>query len=313
MRKQTAKTIYVTGHKKPDTDSICSAIAYTGFLRKKGKKAIAVRLGKINPETKFVLNYFKVKPPQFLSSAQGKKIILLDHNERTQTPDNIEKAEIVEVIDHHKISFEYDYPISFHTEPIGSTCSIIAKKYFNDKKVKMSNKIAGILLSGILSDTVVFRSPTTTREDIKIAKKLARTAKIKNLKEFGMEIKKKKANLAGLSAEKIIYSDFKTYKFGKIKLGGGQVEVVDLDEVEKREKELLEKIKELAKKGHYDLFILMATDIIKKASKLLFWEKKNYVKKAFGKKPKNNTLYLKGVMSRKKQIIPPLTKIFSKN
>ena len=307
------KTIYIVGHKKPDSDTICSALAYAHFLRKKGKKAVAARTGKINPETRFVLSYFKVQSPQLLASAKGKKIILLDHNEKTQTPDNIEAAEIVEVIDHHKIAFEYPDPIFFHVEPIGSTCSIIAKKYFQDKKIKLSKKIAGILLSGILSDTVIFRSPTTTKEDIAIAKKLAKIAKVKNLEKFGIELKKKKASLRGLSAEKIIYSDFKTYKLGKIKLGGGQVEVVSLDEVEKREKELLAKIKELAQKENYDLFILMATNIVKRDSKLLFWQKKNYIEKAFGKKPKENTLYLKGVMSRKKQIIPPLTKLFSKN
>jgi len=312
IKARKKEAIYTVGHKQPDTDSICSAIAYADFLNKTGKRAVAARTGKINPETKFVLDYFKVKPPRLLSSVRGKKIILLDHHEKTQTPDNIEKAEIIEVIDHHKIAFQYPEPILFHTEPIGSTCSIIAIKYFGNSKVKLTKNIAGILLSGILSDTVVFRSPTTTKEDIIIAKKLAQIAKIKNLEKFGIELKKKKSSLKGLSAEKIIYSDFKTYKFGKIKLGGGQVEVVDLDEIEKREKELIDKIEELARKQKYDLLVLMATDIIKRASKLLFWEKKNYIEKAFGKKPKENTLYLKGVMSRKKQIIPPLTRLFSK-
>lgn len=306
------EVIYITGHKQPDTDTICSAIAYADYLRQKGREAVACRTGKINPETKFVLDYFKVEKPQFLASAKGKKVILLDHNEKTQTPEGIEKAEIIEVIDHHKVNFEYENPILFHTEPIGSTSSIIAKKYFEDKKVKLSTKIAGLLLSAILSDTVVFRSPTTTKEDIEIAKQLTKIVKIKNLEKFGIEIKKSKASLKGLKAKDILFSDFKEYRFGKIKLGGGQAEVCGLKEVKKREKELLEEIEESAKKGKYDLFIFTATDIIKKGSLLLFWEKGNYIKKAFGKTPKNNTLYLKGVMSRKKQILPPLAKLFSK-
>lgn len=304
-------TIYVTGHKKPDTDTICSAVAYADYLNKTGKKAVACRTGKLNPETEFVLEYFGIKPPKILSKIKGKKIILVDHNENTQTPDNIDKAQIIEVIDHHKIKFEYDTPILFHTEPLGAAATIIAKKYFQNK-VKLSKKIAGILLSAILSDTVIFRSPTTTKEDIEIAKKLAKTAKIKNLEKFGIKIKKSKASLKGLKPRDIIFSDFKEYKIGKIKFGGGQVEVCELDEVNKIKEQLLREIEKLAKKEKYDLLLLMATDIMKMGSLILFWEKGNYIQKAFGKKPKQNSVYLKGVMSRKKQILPPLMKLFSK-
>lgn len=304
--------IYITGHKKPDTDTICSAIAYADYLKQKGKKAVACRTGKINPETKFVLDYFKVKSPKFLSSAKGKRIILLDHNEKQQSPDNIDEAEIIEVIDHHKIKFEYERAILFHSEAIGSTATLIAKIYFYDPKTKLTKNIAGILLSAILSDTVVFRSPTTTKEDVEIAKKLAKTAGVKNLEKFGIEIKKAKASLKGMAAKDIIFGDFKEYRVGKIKFGGGQVEVCDLKETMERKKEILEELESSAKRKNYDLLLLMATDIIKKGSLLLFWEKKNYIKKAFGKKTKNNALYLKGVMSRKKQIIPPLIKLLSK-
>lgn len=311
MKKENKK-IYIIGHKNPDTDSICSPTAYANYLRKKGKKAIAVRTGKINPETKFVLDYFKVKAPKVLANAKGKRIILLDHNEKTQSPNNIEKAEIIEVIDHHKISFECNYPIFFHVEPIGSTCTLIAKKYLNDRKIKLTRKIAGILSAGILSDTMVFRSPTTTKEDIEIAKKLAKKAEVKNLEKFGIEIKKQKASLKEVKAKDIIFSDSKTYNFGRKKVGIGQVEVIDLGEIEKRKKELIKKLEELAKKEKYNLLILMATDIIRKGSKILLWGEINYFEKAFRKKIKNNSLYLKDVMSRKKQIVPPLMKAFSK-
>jgi len=312
MKKQVAKKIYIIGHKSPDTDTICSAIAYAEYLKKKGKRVVAARAGKINPETTFVLNYFKVKTPKLLSDAKGKRLILLDHNEKSQSPNNIEKAEIVEVIDHHKIKFEYKEAIFFHTEPIGSTSTLIAKKYLKDKKIKLKKEIAGILLGAILSDTVVFRSPTTTKEDIEIAKRLAKIVKIKNLEEFGIEIKKKKANLKGLSTKDIIFSDFKEYRFGRKKIGIGQVEVCSLKEVQNRKQEILKQLKESAKKQNYDLLLFIATDIIRKGSELLFWEKENYIEKAFGKKPKNNSIYLKGVISRKKQVLPPLLKLFSK-
>ena len=305
------KTIYVIGHKQPDTDSICAPIAYANYLKQKGRNAIAARSGDINPETKYVLDYFKVEAPELLTDITGKRLILLDHNEKTQSPDNIDKAKVIEVIDHHKIDFKSANPIYFHNEPIGSTSTIIAKKYFDDKNVNLDKKTAGLLLSGVLSDTVMFKSPTSTNEDKEIAEKLAKIAGIKNIQDFGIEMKKSKASLKGLTAEQIILSDFKVYEFGKIKIGGGQVEVTELDEVNEKKQELLEKLKELAQKENYDLVMLLATNIIKQDSLLLFWEKENYIEKAFNKKPENNTLYLESVMSRKKQIIPPLAKLFS--
>lgn len=306
------KKIFIVGHKNPDTDSICSAIAYADYLRKKGKKAIAVRAGKINPETKFVLDYFKGRVPEFLADAKKKKVILLDHNEKEQSPNNVEKAEILEVIDHHKIAFEYSSPIFFRAEPLGATSTILAGKYFNDKKVKMTKQIAGLLLSAILSDTVVFKSSTTTKEDVEIAKKLAKIAKIKNLEKFGIEIKKKKVTLKGLGAKAIIYSDFKIYNFSKKKVGIGQVEVCGFKEVNEKKEELIKKLEEISKKEKYNLLILMATNIFKKGSLLLAWGKINYLEKAFGKRVTNNSIYLRGVMSRKKEILPPLMKTFSK-
>ena len=305
--------IYIVGHKNPDTDSICSAIGYADYLRKKGKRAIAVRSGEINLETKFVLNYFKVKVPEFLTSAKEKNIILLDHNEKTQTPDDIEQAKILEVIDHHKINFEVAEPIYFLVEPTGSTSTIIARKYLSDKKAKMTKKIAGILLSAILSDTVIFRSPTTTKEDLNIAKKLSRIAKIKNLEKFGIEIKKKKSTLKGLDAKSIIHSDFKIFDFSGKKVGIGQVEVCDTKEVRERKEELIKMLKEISEKENYDSLILMTTDIIKMGSELLIWGGEDYVKKAFRKKVKNNSIYLEKVMSRKKEIVPQLMKAFSGN
>jgi len=309
MPKERNQKIYIVGHKNPDTDSICAPIAYAFLLKKKGKAAIPVRSGEINPETKFVLNYFKIPAPVFLKSAKGKKIILLDHNENTQSPKDIEKAQILEVIDHHKIAFDWPELIYFHTEPVGCTSTIIAKKYFQEK-IGIPSNIAGILLSAILSDTVVFRSPTTTKEDIGVAKKLAKIGKIKNLEKFGIEIKKKKATLKGLTTENIIFSDFKIFDFFGKKVGIGHVEVFDLREVNERKEKLIEKLKEICQKENYNLLLLMATDIIKESSQILAVGEINYLEKAFSKKVVNNSLYLPGVMSRKKQVVPPLMKAF---
>ncbi|MCK5268156.1 MAG: manganese-dependent inorganic pyrophosphatase, partial [Spirochaetes bacterium] len=259
MNKKTEELIYVVGHKAPDTDTICSAIAYADYLKKKNNNVVACRTGELNPETKYVLNYFKVEEPQFLSSAKGKKIILVDHNETKQSPEDIEEGEIVQIIDHHKVNFSYDKVISFYVEPIGATATIIAKQFIQDPTVKLPKEIAGLLLSAILSDTVIFRSPTTTREDVLIAQTLAEIAKIKNLEEFGINMKKEKSNLKGLTAQEIILSDFKEFDINNKKLGAGQIEVCDLKETQERKEELLKTIEQIAKKRDYDLLVFLAT------------------------------------------------------
>jgi manganese-dependent inorganic pyrophosphatase len=306
------REFYVVGHKSPDSDSICSAIAYTYYLNKKGNKATACRTGDINKETEFILDRFKFEKPKFLKSAKGKNLILVDHNEKEQSPDDIDEANLVQIIDHHKVNFSHAKPISFYIEPIGSTASIIAKQFLKDPNVKLTKEIAGLLLSAILSDTVIFRSPTTTREDIIIAKTLAEEADIENIEDFGIEIKKAKSSLKGQKIKDIILGDFKENKFGKKIIGCGQVEVCDLKEVEEKEEDLKKEIEKIAKERDYDLLVFLATDIIQRGSKVLFWEKEDYMEKTFNKKPENNSFYLEGVMSRKKQIIPPLTKTFEK-
>ena len=164
---------HIIGHKNPDTDTTCSGIAYEHFLVKQGIDAKAFALGKLNNETKFVLEQFGVEEPEQISELpHGTEIILLDHNEEKQSIDNIKDLDIVEIIDHHKVKLETDKPISIFIKPLGSSCSIIAEKYF-DTNTQLTKSIAGILLSGIISDTLFFRSPTTTEIDKKLVDSLA--------------------------------------------------------------------------------------------------------------------------------------------
>ncbi|ODS36469.1 MAG: manganese-dependent inorganic pyrophosphatase, partial [Candidatus Altiarchaeales archaeon WOR_SM1_79] len=216
--------IYIVGHKNPDTDSVCSAIGYAHFLREGGEDAVAARSGDVNPETWYVLDYFGFEPPQLLQDAGGKKVILVDHNEASQSPDNIDNAEIIGVLDHHRINFAQWSPIYFHTEPLGSTATIIAREYLYGD-VELPKEIAGILLSSILSDTVVFKSPTTTQEDMDIAEMLAEIAEIDNIEEFGIDVKRAKASIKGKSAKDVIFSDFKDFNFSGKKVGIGQIEI----------------------------------------------------------------------------------------
>ncbi len=303
--------IYVVGHKSPDTDSVCSAIVYADYLKKaKRVNAVPVVAGEINPETKFILDFFKVKTPAQLDSGAGLSLVLVDHNEKSQSIDGVSDSRIIEVLDHHKVSFELGHPIVFRSEPLGSTATLVAKILRADKKFKITPQTAGLLVSAILSDTVVFKSATTTKEDKELSLLLGKRAKIKDLKKFGIEIKEKKASLKGLSADQIIKSDFKEFEAGGKKFAIGQIEVVKLDEAKSRKEELWKRMEEIRNENEFEFIALMETDIIKEGSELLVSGNPAPVEIAFGVKLANNLVYLKGMMSRKKDLLPPLMNAF---
>ncbi len=295
--------VYVVGHKSPDTDTVCSAIAYA-----KIKGYTAATQGPINEETAFVLNKFGVSAPQDLGSAEGKKLVLVDHNEASQAPDNIDKAEIVEIIDHHKMNFSNPNPIAILIEPVGSTATVIAKKY---KDAVLKDKaLAGILLGALLSDTVVFKSPTTTQEDKDVAAELAKVAGIDDMQKFGIDVKKAKANIADKPIKDVIFADYKNFDFGGKKVGIGQTEVVDLTDVYNRASEVTSFLTDLKGKEGYEMVIFIATDIIKEGSEVYFVGDKAKIEKAFNTKAGDNSVYIPGLMSRKKQVVPVVEKTF---
>ncbi|TSA08534.1 MAG: manganese-dependent inorganic pyrophosphatase [Deltaproteobacteria bacterium] len=295
--------VYVIGHKSPDTDTVCSAIAYARI-----KGYTPATPGPINEETAFVLNKFGVPVPQELGSAEGKKLVLVDHNEATQSPDDIAKAEVIEIIDHHKMNFSNPNPIAILIEPVGSTATILAKKY---KDVVAKDKaLAGILLGALLSDTVVFKSPTTTQEDRDVAAVLAKIAGIDDMLKFGIDVKKAKANIADKSIKDVIFADYKNFDFAGKKVGIGQTEVVDLTDVYNRASEVMNFLNDLKAKEGYEMVIFVATDIIKEGSELYFAGDKAKIEKAFNTKVEGNSVYIPGLMSRKKQVVPVVEKVF---
>jgi len=291
----------VIGHKNPDVDSVCSALVLAGV-----KGYVPARAGEINPEVLFVLNKFGVEAPQKIESGEGKKLFLVDHNEIGQRVDGGDKSELVGIIDHHKINFSYDLPIFVHTEPLGATATVIAKLFWAEVS---KNKIhAGLLLSAILADTVVLRSVTTTDEDREIVPRLAEIAGISDWENYGIELKKQNATLKGKDVGAIIGSDLKIFDFGGRKTAIGQVEIVDPAEMVERREEIIRYLDKLRTENDYVLAAFMATDIIKGATELLFSGDPALVERTFGQKPENNSVYLAGVMSRKKQIVPQLEK-----
>ncbi len=303
--------IHIFGHKVPDTDSICAAIAYSYLKSELGQEAEAYRLGELNKETKLVLERFNMDVPPLLDSAADKDVILVDHNEFEQSADDIEKANILEVVDHHKVKFSWDRPIYMLVMPVGSTSTIIASKFFW-KDVRIPQEIAGILLSAILSDTVIFKSPTTTEKDREMAEKLAELAGIDDMVSWGMEMFRAKSAIAEKSAKELVYNDYKVYDFNGKKVLIDQIEVVDDREALERKEELLEEMKKVKEQEGFFGVLVLITDIMKEGSTMLVVaDDLEPFEKAFNVKLEDNQAWLAGVMSRKKQVVPPLEKIFS--
>ncbi|KUK09308.1 MAG: Inorganic pyrophosphatase/exopolyphosphatase [Caldanaerobacter subterraneus] len=237
---------------------------------------------------------------------ERKNVILVDHNEFSQAVEGIEQARILEIIDHHRLgTIETDQPLLFRNHPVGSTATIINRLY-EEKGLIPDPKIAGIMCAAILSDTLVFKSPTCTPEDVRAAKKLAEIAEI-DINEFGNQMFKAGTSLEGKTVEEIFYTDFKEFTVNKYKIGIGQVNTLaDPGELKKDLISFMEKVR--SDKG-YDILLLMLTDIINEGSEILFvGDNKELLERAFDVKIQNNSFYLPYVISRKKQVLPPLVK-----
>ena len=301
-------SILVFGHKNPDTDTICSAIAYMELKNKLGKDVKAARLGEINEETKYALNYFKVENPELVENVAGKEIILVDHNERTQTAEGFEEAKVLELIDHHRISnFNVDEPLYARLEPVGCTATIILK-LFKENNLVPSKETAGLMLSAIISDTLLFKSPTCTECDVKAGKELSEIAGV-NTDQYGLEMLKAGTALGDKSEAELLNMDMKIFEIDGAKIGVAQVNTVNEAEVLERKEKLLAEIDNIIAKEGLKFFMFAITNILSNDSvALVSGDGNDIIEKAFGEKVDSNLVTLKGVVSRKKQIIPPLTK-----
>lgn len=307
-----ADNVYVVGHKSPDTDSVAAAISYANLKNLLGMPEIYVpaAAGTINAETKFVLDHFSVPVPETITDGKGKKIVLVDHNEVGQAVENIKEATILEVIDHHKIGdITTPNPIFFHNEPVGSTATIVSAMY-DQHKVPISREMAGVMISAILSDTVLFKSPTCTAKDKEEVAKLAKITG-EDFQEYGIAMLTAKSDISSKTAMDIVKGDYKHFDFAGTKAGVGQIEVMDLSVLAPRKKEILETMEKVRKDEGLSFVLIMLTDVMKEASDLLFvGTPVDKFEKAFAGKMENNSIYKKGVLSRKKQVIPPLEAAF---
>ncbi|WP_028402636.1 manganese-dependent inorganic pyrophosphatase [Ectobacillus panaciterrae] len=305
--------VLIFGHKNPDTDTICSAIAYAELKKQLGMNAEPVRLGDVNGETQFALNYFQVEAPRLVEAvaAEASSVILVDHNERQQSADDIDKVRVLEVIDHHRIAnFETSDPLYYRAEPVGCTATILNKLY-KEHGVAIRKEIAGLMLSAIISDSLLFKSPTCTEQDVAAARELAEIAEV-DMESYGLDMLKAGADLSDKTIEQLISLDAKEFQMGSSKVEIAQVNAVDTNDVLARQEELEAALSQVIAKKELDLFLLVVTDILNNDSvALALGRAANAVEKAYNVTLVNNTAVLKGVVSRKKQIVPVLTDAFN--
>ncbi|MHC1710607.1 MAG: manganese-dependent inorganic pyrophosphatase [Solidesulfovibrio sp.] len=304
--------LYVVGHKNPDTDSIAAAIAVADLMNKaKGLAAKPAAQGPLNPESKFVLDKFGLAAPEIVTDATDKQIILVDHSDLAQSLDNLGKGDLIGIYDHHKLGdVTTSNPLDILVKPVGCSCTVV-KMMYDCAKVEISKPIAGIMMCAILSDTVMFKSPTCTPEDKAAVEALSKIAGVPDYMPLGIEMFKVKSAVGGTPARDLVFRDYKDFDMGGKKIGIGQLEVVDLSILEPIKADLLAECKKVKAEGRHSVFLLL-TDIMKEGSEMLIVsDDPSVVKKAFGVEVKGDSVWLDGVLSRKKQVVPPFEKAFA--
>ncbi|GMX61718.1 manganese-dependent inorganic pyrophosphatase [Paenibacillus elgii] len=306
--------VLIFGHKNPDTDTICSAVAYAHLKTQLGQNVEPVRLGSVNGETQYALDYFKVEAPRLVEtvSNEAKNVILVDHNERQQSASDIDQVRVLEVIDHHRIAnFETSGPLYYRAEPVGCTATIL-KKLYKENGVAIPKEIAGLMLSAIISDSLLFKSPTCTDEDVAAARELAEIAGV-NVEVYGLEMLKAGADLSDKTIAQLITLDAKEFQMGSYKVEIAQVNAVDTNDVLSRQAELEAALSGIIAEKNLDLFLFVVTDILNNDSiGLALGRAAHAVEQAYNVKLEDNKAVLKGVVSRKSQIVPVLTDTFNK-
>lgn len=310
--------ILVFGHQKPDTDAIGSSYGFSYLSNHRPNGALnteVVALGTPNEETQFVLDYFGVKAPRVVKSAKEEgvdTVILTDHNEFQQSISDIEDLTIYGVVDHHRVAnFNTAAPLFMTVEPVGSASSIVYRKFL-EANVEIPKEVAGLLLSGLISDTLLLKSPTTHVTDHKVAKELAEIAGV-NLEEYGLAMLKAGTNLSTKTAEELIDIDAKTFELNGSNVRIAQVNTVDIPEVLERLSDIKATINASMTANGYDDFVFMITDIVNSNSEIIaLGAHPEKSEAAFNFTLADDHAFLAGAVSRKKQVVPQLTESFNK-
>ena len=304
--------LYTCGHIIPDSDSVCSAISLAYLLNKIGRAATPARQGELNPETKFILDKFGFEAPIIKTSFAGDELFITDYSDLAQAPQDMDKTTVVGIVDHHKLGdITTSTPLECWIRPVGCTNTIV-KEMYDYHKVEIPKNIASIMLCAILSDTVIFKSPTCTALDIQVVRELAKIAGIEDFGALGMEMFKVKSEVEGTPIRELVMRDYKNFDMHGSKVGVGQLEVVDGSVFDKIKDELMEDIKKVKDEQNLHTVALLLTDIMKEGSEILVSSDDTSIfEKAFNCKLEDGKVWLDGCLSRKKQIIPFLEPAFS--
>ncbi len=306
-------TIFVTGHSNPDTDSVTAAIGYATLLNAQGQDAKAcmqTSLDKLNPESTVVLERFGLTAPQEMNDVAGKTVALVDFSDIGQAPAGITDAEVVAIVDHHKIGdVTTNQPILFRAEPVGCTGTILNKMY-KDAGVAIPKDVAGGMLAAILSDTVNFKSPTCTDDDKAAVADLKTIAGVDDTEALFMDMLKAKSSVAGVPAKDLLFRDYKDFDMKGNKVGVGQLELATLDQVAAIRDDLIAAMKEVKADGRHTV-LLMLTDVVKEGTDLVvISDDTALIEGAFDGKLDGVSMWIDGMMSRKKQTVPNLQTAF---
>lgn len=301
--------VLIFGHKNPDTDSICSSLVQETLNNKAGWEAKAVRLGAINKETQFVLDYLQIEAPERIEKVEeGQEVILVDHANFDQSVEGIEKATIRMVTDHHNISnFRTSAPLYYLAKPYGCTATILFEE-FKRLGCEIERKEAVLMASAIISDTLLLKSPTTTRFDKQALEELGKIAGL-DIQDYGLAMLKAGTDLDDFTPKELINIDSKEFNKEGTKFEIAQVNTVDIEDVLQREEELKAVINHTIEEKGLSLFVLAITDILNSNSNIIaLGDRTDVIKTAFGKDLNNDKAFLEGVVSRKKQLLPNIDK-----
>ena len=292
-RKNNMDKIYITGHKNPDTDTIMSALVAEYLYTHLGYNVEAIKQGELNPETKFAIEKTGLRIPNTITKlTKNSKVILVDHNNPMESLENITELNITNIIDHHAIKLDLGSPTYVRTEPVGCTATILFKM-FRENSIEIPKNIALAMLSAIISDSLLFKSPTCTDEDKKVASELEKIAGI-NKEEYGMEMLKAGTDLSSYSIEEILNIDRKTAVYGNYKASINQVMTAHVEETLKLKEELEAGMQKMIENENLDLFMLLITDIINSDSTVIaLGNKAEAVEKGYNVTLNNNMAVLK--------------------
>lgn len=305
----------IFGHQNPDTDAIGTAIAFSYLQNKLGYDTEAVALGNPNDETQYALDKFGFKAPRVVKTVKNEvdSVMLVDHNEPQQSVADIDQVNVSWVVDHHRImNFNTANPLYYRAEPVGCTSTVVWKMY-KENGVEIPANIAGIMLSAIISDTLLLKSPTTTQDDKNVVEFLAKVAGV-DYQEYGLSLLKAGTNIASKTEKELINLDAKSFELNGHIVRIAQINTVDLPEAMERKAAFMKEMQNASASDNYEMFMLVITNILDSNSEAIVVgtdECKLLFEKAFDKKLVDSSVALPGVVSRKKQVVPPLTKAFA--